>query len=113
MFQHTRQMHGLDSMEFLNHHQKMAERMLSPSQQQQQTQQQMEAKRPRLDATSAVGGPQTQDGSPYVHLQHNFFPIDPSNSTVVISKSEYESVKQEVTRFSILFVLIKLKMIRN
>ena len=85
-------------MEFLNHHQKMAERMLSPSQQQQQAQQ-MEAKRPRLDATSAVGGPQPQDGSPYVHLQHNFFPIDPSNSTIVISKSEYEAVKQEVRTF--------------
>ena len=94
MFQHTRQMHGLDSMEFLSHHQKMAERILSPSQQQQA--QQMDAKRPRLDATSAVGGPQSQDGTPYVHLQHNFFPIDPSNSTIVISKSEYESVKQEV-----------------
>ncbi|ESN93794.1 hypothetical protein HELRODRAFT_193970 [Helobdella robusta] len=94
MFQHSRQMHGIEPMDFLSHHQKMAERMLSPSQQQQQPLQ-MDGKRQRIDGANSVGGPQ-QDSSPYLHLQPNFFPIDPSNSTIVVSKSEYESIRQEV-----------------
>ena len=95
MFHQSRNMHGIEPMDFLSH-QKMAERMLSPSQQQQQ-QSQMDAKRPRMDGAGSVGGP-PQDGTPYAHLQPNFFPIDPNTATIVLSKSEYEAIRQEVSQ---------------
>lgn len=84
MFQQSRQMHTIEPMDFLTH-QKMSERMLSPALQNMEAAQ--AAKRQRVDAHS--------QGPNYDHLPAvNFFPVD--TSSVVVSKTEYEVMKQEV-----------------
>jgi hypothetical protein len=95
MFQQSRSLHSMEPMDFLVH-QKMSERMLSASQQQQQQQQppplNLESqsggsKRSRVDP--GVGG---YDHSPAV----NFYPMVEPTSSVVLTRSEYETMRQEV-----------------
>ena len=83
MFQQSRQMHTIEPMDFLSH-QKMTERMLSPQTHAVDVAQ--AAKRQRMEASG--------QGSTYDHLPVNFFPLD--SSTVVVSKTEYEVIRQEV-----------------
>lgn len=75
-------MHTIEPMDFLTH-QKMSERMLSPALQNMDAAQ--AAKRQRVEANS--------QGPNYDHLPVNFFPVD---TTVVVSKAEYELMRQEV-----------------
>src|SRR6218665_1095157 len=82
MFQQSRQMHTIEPMDFLTH-QKMSERMLSPAFKNMDAAQ--AAKRQRVEANS--------QGPNYDHLPVNFFPVD---TTVVVSKAEYELMRQEV-----------------
>ena len=97
MFQQSRSLHAMDSMDFLVH-QKMSERMLSASQQQQQQPPlNLEStgnasaggsnKRSRIDQPVA-----TYDHSPAV----NFYPMVDPASSVVLTRCEYDAMRQEV-----------------
>ena len=98
MFQQSRSLHAMDSMDFLVH-QKMSERMLSVSQQQQQPPPPLNLesggnpsagssnKRSRVDQPVA-----TYDHSPAV----NFYPMVDPASSVVLTRCEYDAMRQEV-----------------
>jgi len=97
MFQQTRSLHTMDSMDFLVH-QKMSERMLTVTQQQQQPPALnlesggnqsggSNSKRSRIDQPIA-----TYDHSPAV----NFYPMVDPASSVVLTRCEYDSMRQEV-----------------
>jgi len=98
MFQQSRSLHAMDSMDFLVH-QKMSERMLSVSQQQQQQPPALNlesggnqsagsgSKRSRVDQPIA-----TYDHSPAV----NFYPMVDPASSVVLTRCEYDTMRQEV-----------------
>jgi len=97
MFQQSRSLHAMDSMDFLVH-QKMSERMLSVSQQQQpppplnlesggNQSAGSGSKRSRVDQPVA-----TYDHSPAV----NFYPMVDPASSVVLTRCEYDAMRQEV-----------------
>ena len=99
MFQQSRSLHTMDSMDFLVH-QKMSERMLSVSQQQPQQPAPplnlesggnqsggSSSKRSRVDQPVA-----TYDHSPAV----NFYPMVDPASSVVLTRCEYDAMRQEV-----------------
>jgi len=96
MFQQARSLHTVESVDFLVH-QKMSERMLTVSQQQQPPPLNLESaanqsassssKRSRVDQPIA-----TYDHSPAV----NFYPVVDPASSVVLTRCEYDAMRQEV-----------------
>jgi len=99
MFQQTHSLHAMDSVDFLVH-QKMSERMLSVSQQQPQQ------APPPLNLES--GGNQSSGGNskrsrvdqPIATYDHspavNFYPMVDPASSVVLTRCEYDAMRQEV-----------------
>ena len=95
MFQQSRSLHTMEPMDFLMH-QKMSERMLSTPQNIDASQ--SGAKRSRVETNHQQGGGATPGGGGgggYDHTPVNFFPVD-ATSSVVMTKTEYEVMKQEV-----------------
>jgi len=93
MFQQPRNIHPMESMDFIMH-QKMSERMISSHQQMQpplnpESSGTNSNKRSRVDQIVNSG----YEHPPMV----NFYPVaDPATSSVVLTRTEYEAMRQEI-----------------
>ena len=94
MFQQSRTLHTMEPMDFLVH-QKMSERMLSVTQPQNQQQPAL-----NLESQSSVGSKRARVDTGVGVYDHtpavNFYPMVDSASSVVLTRSEYENMRQEV-----------------
>jgi len=99
MFQQSRALHPMDSMDFLVH-QKMSERMLSVSQQQQQQQPPALNLESSGNQSAGSGSKRSRVDQPVVTYDHspavNFYPMVDPASSVVLTRCEYDAMRQEV-----------------
>jgi len=99
MFQQSRSLHTMDSMDFLVH-QKMSERMLSASQQQPQQQPPALNLESGGNQTAGSGGKRSRIDQPVAAFDHspavNFYPMVDPASSVVLTRCEYDAMRQEV-----------------